>query len=74
MSHPENSFKCFPKLRVEDCVDDGIKTGVDVAQEGGSLEGNIAGGGVEVVLDTEGIQDVAGEEGDPADKETGCKY
>ena len=32
------------------------------------MEGNVAGGGVEIVLDTEGIQDVAGEERDPADK------
>ena len=60
MSHSKDSFEGFSKLWVEDCVDNGVDTGVDVAKEGGSLEGNVAGGGVEVVLDTEGIQDVAG--------------
>ena len=70
MSHSQDSFEGFPKLWVKDCVYDGINTGVDVAKKGGSLEGNVTRGGVKVVLNTEGIQDVAGEEGDPTHKET----
>ena len=66
MSQSKNSFECFSKLRVEYCVDDGVETRVNIAQEGGDVEGNVARGGVEVVLDTEGIKDVAGEEGGPA--------
>ena len=70
MAHSKNSFECFSELWVEDCVDDGIDTRVDVAKECGGLEGNVARGGVEVVLDAEGIQDVAGEEGNPTEQET----
>ena len=73
MSQSKNSFECFPKLWVENCLDDGVETRVNIAQEGGDVEGNVARGGVEVVLDTEGIKDVAGEEGDPANQETSCK-
>ena len=73
VSHSKNSFKGFSKLWVEDCIDDGVNTGVNVANEGSSLEGNVARGGVEVVLDTEGVKDVAGEEGDPANQEASCK-
>ena len=36
-----------------------------------NLEGKVAGGGVEGELDADGVEDVAGEEGQPADKE-GC--
>ena len=73
MSHSKNSFKGFSKLWVEDCIDDGVNTGVNVAKEGSSLEGNVARGGVEVVLDTEGVEGFAGEEGDPANQEASCK-
>ena len=73
MSHTKNFFECFPKLRVKYCVDYGIEAGVYVAKQGGYIESYIAGWGVEAVLDTEGIQDVAGEEGGPAHQETSWK-
>ena len=66
MSQSKNSFECFPKLWIKDCVDDGVETRVNIPKEGGDVKGNVARGGVEVVLDTEGIKDVAGEEGGPA--------
>ena len=68
MSQPQHSLERLPELWVEDCVDDGVETGVDVPKEGGDVEGNVARGGVEVVFDTESIQDVAGEEGGPAEE------
>ena len=70
MSQPQHSLECLPELRVEDCVDDGVETGVDISKEGGDVEGNVARGGVEVVFDTESIKDVAGEEGCPANQKT----
>ena len=71
MAQAKNSFEGFPELRVEDGVDDGVEAGVDITKEGGDVEGNIARGGIEVVLDAEGVQDVAGEEWGPADKKSG---
>ena len=68
MSHSQHSFECLSELRVEDCVDDGVETGVDISKEGGDVEGNVSRGSVEVVLDTESIQDVAGEEGGPTEQ------
>jgi hypothetical protein len=53
--------ECFPKLWVEYCVDDEVEVGVNIAKEGGNIEGNVAMGGVEVILDIAGIKDVAGE-------------
>ena len=70
MSHSKNSLECLSELRVEYCVDDGVETGVDIPEEGGDVEGNVARGGVEVVFDTKSIQDVAGEEGGPAHQNT----
>ena len=70
MSQPKNPFECFSKLRIEYSVDDGVEAWVDVAKESGNLECNVARWGVQVVLDTESIQYIACEEGDPTYKET----
>ena len=70
MPHAKNSFEGLPELWIEDCVDDGIDTGVYVAKESGGEEGGVARGGVDTIFDMEGVKDVAGEEGDPTDQET----
>ena len=69
MTHPQNSFKCLSKLWIENGVDNGVKTGVDVAKESGDIKCNVARGGVEVVLDTQSIKNVTCEEWNPADQE-----
>ena len=71
MSQPQHSLECLSELRVEDCIDYWVETGVDISKEGGDVEGNVARGSVEVVFNTESIQDVAGEEGGPAEQK-GC--
>ena len=70
MAKSENSTKSFPELRIEDCVDDGIDTGVDVPQHGGRLEGQVPGRCVERVFYTQGVQNIAGEKWNPANQET----
>ena len=66
MTHSQNSFECLSKLWIEDGVDNGVKTGVDITKESGDIKGNVARRGVEVVLDTQSIKNVAGEERNPA--------
>ena len=66
MSKSKNSSKSFPELRVENCVDDGINAGVDVAQQGGGLECHITRRRLQGVFYTESVQDITGEEGNPA--------
>ena len=73
MSHPQNSLKCLPELRIEDGVDDRIDTGVDVAQQGGGLEGKVSRWSIQGVFYTEGVKDITGEEWDPAHQETHWK-
>ena len=51
-------------------VDDRIDAGVDVAKEGCGLEGKAARRSVEVVFYAESVQNVAGEEWNPANEET----
>ena len=55
---------------VEYCVDDGVEAGVDVAEEGSGLECHVTRRRVQRVLDAESVQNIAGEEGNPANKET----
>ena len=69
MTHSQNSFKRLSKLWIEDGVDDGVETGVDVAKKSCDVEGYVARGGVEVVLNTKSIKNVAGEERNPANQE-----
>ena len=69
MTKPKYSFEGFPELWVKYCVDDWINTRIDVAKEGCDVEGDVAGRSVDIVFDTEGIQDIAGEEWDPTGKE-----
>ena len=73
VSHTKDALEGFPKLWVKDCIYDRIEARVDIAQKGGDVKGNVARGGVDVVFYTEGVEDVTGEEGGPANKETGCK-
>ena len=74
VSHSKNSFKGFSKLWVEDCIDDGVNTGVNVAKEGSSLEGNVARGGVEVVLDTEASRMLQVKKGTQQTKKPAAKH
>lgn len=69
--HPQHPLEGLPELGVEDGVDDGVHAWVDVPQEGGGEEGDLAGGRLDVELDADGVQDVAREEGDPTDEEAG---
>ncbi len=67
-------FECPPKVQIEDGVDDGVECRVDVAQPDKAGEehvGHITLGPfiLQVVADTDGVDDVDGEEGYPADKE-----
>ena len=71
VSHTKDALEGFPKLWVKDCIYDRIEARVDIAQKGGDVKRNVARGGVDVVFDTEGVKDVTGEEGGPANKETG---
>ena len=71
MAKSKNSTKSFPELRIEDCVDDGIDTRVDVSQHGGCLEGQVSRRCVEGVFYTQGVQNIAGEKWNPANQECG---
>ena len=71
MAQSKNSSESFPELRIEDCIDDGINTGVDISQHGGCLEGHVSWRGVERVFDTQGVQNIAGEKWNPANQECG---
>ena len=71
MAKSKNSSESFPELRVEYSVDDGIDAGVDVAEEGSGLECHVTRRRVQRVLDAESVQNIAGEEGNPANKECG---
>ena len=62
--------KSFSEIWIEDCVDDRVDTGVDVAKESGDIKCNVARGGVEVVLDTQSIKNVTSEERNPTDQES----
>ena len=70
MAKSENSSESFPELRIEDGVDDRIDTGVDVAQQGGGLEGKVSRWSIQGVFYTEGVKDITSEERNPANKKT----
>lgn len=65
----QDSFERFAKFRVEDGVDDGVESGVGVAQPGEDLEGDVRDAGL-----AESCHDVDAEEGDPADEENAHYY
>ena len=69
----EQFLESLPKLRVEDGVDDRVQETVDVAQpdeEGEVDRADVTGRAlVQVVPDTDGTDDVEGEERDPAHQE-----
>ena len=69
MTHSQNSFKCLSELWIKDGIDYWVKTGVDVAKKSSDVKGNVARGGVKVVLDTQSIENVAGEKWNPAHQE-----
>ena len=74
MAHAQDPLECLSKLRVEDGVDEGVDAGVDVAEPGGEEEEGHAGVDVGVGrLEADGGDDVAGEEGDPAEEEAAWK-
>ena len=70
MSQSKYTSEGFSKLWIEDCVDDRIYTGVDVAKEGCGLEGKAARRSVQVVFYADSVQNVASEEWNPANEET----
>ena len=43
MTQSKNSSEGFSEFWIEDCIDYRIDTRVDVAEEGGGLEGKVAG-------------------------------
>ena len=47
--NPQNFLKSFSELWVEDGVNERVEAGVDVAEEGGCLEREVAGARVQVV-------------------------
>ena len=49
MSQSKHTPESFSELRVEDGVYEGVEAGVDVAEEGGRLEREVAGARVQVV-------------------------
>ena len=66
----ENFLERFPEFRIEDCVDDRVDAAVDVSEPGGDEECRVARMPVGLYLDADGVDDVAGEEGCPANQET----
>ena len=83
----QDPLEGFPELGVEDCVDDRVEAGVQVAEKRGGLielqgdekrlkihlKGEVAWRSVEAELDADGVEDVAREEWQPADQERGCE-
>ena len=83
----QDPLEGFPELGVEDCVDDRVEAGVQVAEKRGGLielqgdekrlkihlKGEVAWRSVEAELDADGVEDVAREERQPADQERGCE-
>ena len=49
MSQSKHTPESFSELRVEDGVNERVEAGVDVAEEGGRLEREVAGARVQVV-------------------------
>ncbi len=70
MTQSKYTSEGFSELWIEDCVDDRVDTGVDVAKEGRGLEGKASWRRVEVVFYAQSIQDIASEEWNPANEET----
>ena len=83
----QDPLEGFPELGVEDCVDDRVEAGVQVAEKRGGLielqgdeerlkihlKGEVARSSVEAELDADGVEDVASEERQPADQERSCE-
>lgn len=67
-----NLFERFPKLGIEDRVDDRIHEAVHVAQPGGQNEDRHSGPAVRIQFGADGVHDVAREKGHPADQEDTC--
>lgn len=65
-------FERFPKLGIEDRVDDRIHEAVHVAQPGGQNEDRHSGPAVRIQFGTDGVHDVAREKGHPTDQEDTC--
>ena len=70
MTKAKNFLERLPKLWIENSVNQRIEAGVDVSKESCSLESKVSRRSVEIVLDTQSIQDVTSEERNPADQET----
>ena len=73
MAHSQQPFECLPELWVEDGVNERVDTAVDVAEPGGEDECGVTRPPVQLELDADGVDHVAGEERDPAHQETCCK-
>ena len=70
VSKPQYPLESFPELRIEDCVDEWVDAGVDVTQPRGDYESCVAREPVKVVLDADGVDDVASEERNPTNQKT----
>lgn len=68
-----NLLESFPKLRIEDRVDDGIHEAVHVAEPGGQYEDRHPWSAVRIQFRTDGVHDVAREKGNPANEEDTCR-
>ena len=73
MTKAKNFLERLPKLWIENSVNQRVEAGVDVSKECCSLESKVSRRSVEIVLDTQSIQDVTSEERNPAHQECRCK-
>lgn len=69
MPQPKYLLEGLPELEVEYGVYDGIDAAVEVSKPRGQVKGRRSWLPAEVKLDADGVEDIAGEEGNPADKE-----
>ena len=70
MPESQDSLERLSEFRIENGVNQWIDTRVDVSQPSCDDECGVAGKPTQFELDTNGIDDVTSEKGNPTDKET----
>ena len=73
MSKTQDLLEGFPEFRIENGVDEWVDAWVDIAQPGCDQECRVPGFVLQLVLDADGIDDVAGEEWHPAHQKANWK-